>query len=353
MSFEEKIKEFIPRVEKAKDIVTTEEATKTSIIMPFFQILGYDIFNPNEFVPEFVADVGIKRGEKVDYAIVLDNEVTILIEAKSINQDLQKHDSQLFRYFGTTAAKFAILTNGLKYKFFTDLDETNKMDSTPFLSIDLLHLKDSDITELKKFCKEFFNIDSILNTASDLKYLSTIEKVLEEEFSNPSDELTRLILNKGVYDGMKTQNVIDKYKPIVKKSINFYINDLINKRLQDALNSTSSSDATDSISLDLADDSKSIVTTDEELEGYYIVKSILSEFVSPSKIFYKDTASYFGILYDNKTTKWICRIYLKETVKFITFSNGDKGENRFDIDTISDIYKFKTQLVDRLNQFLK
>ena len=353
MNFEEKIKEFILRVKKAKDIVTTEEATKTSIIMPFFQILGYDIFNPNEFIPEFIADVGIKKGEKVDYAIVLDDEVTILIEAKSINQDLQKHDSQLFRYFGTTAAKFAILTNGLKYKFYTDLDETNKMDTTPFLSIDLLDLKDTDISELKKFSKEFFNIDSILNTASDLKYLSTIEKVLELEFTNPSDEFTKLILNEGVYDGMKTQSVIDKYKPIVKKSINLYINDLINKRLQDALNNTSGNNITDSIELELPKESNAIITTDEELESYYIVRSILSECVNPSKITYKDTASYFGVLYDNKTTKWICRIYLKETVRYITFANENKGEDRYDIEFITDLYKYKTQLIDRLNQFIK
>ena len=148
MDFEEKIKRFIERIEKLKNSINTEEATKTSLIMPFFQILGYDVFNPDEFTPEYVADVGIKKGEKVDYAIILNETVTILIEAKSINENLKKHDSQLFRYFGTTTAKFAILTNGCEYKFYTDLDELNKMDSTPFLNINLLELKDTDIIEL-------------------------------------------------------------------------------------------------------------------------------------------------------------------------------------------------------------
>ena len=145
MEFEEKLNQFIERVNKITNSISTEEATKTSLIMPFFSLLGYDVFNPNEFTPEYTADVGIKKGEKVDYAIILNNQPTILIEAKSVNENLQKHGSQLFRYFGTTSAKIGILTNGITYKFFTDLDETNKMDSAPFLEINILDLKEADI----------------------------------------------------------------------------------------------------------------------------------------------------------------------------------------------------------------
>ena len=125
MEFDEKIKDFIKRIKNLKQVITNEEATKTSLIMPFFSLLGYDVFNPNEFIPEYIADVGIKKGEKVDYAITIDNQVIILIEAKSVNENLKKHDSQLFRYFGTTTSKLAILTNGFEYKFYTDLEETN------------------------------------------------------------------------------------------------------------------------------------------------------------------------------------------------------------------------------------
>lgn len=125
MSFEEKVKSFSSRIKSLKDTIQTEEATKTSLVMPFFQALGYDVFNPQEFTPEFVADVGIKKGEKVDYAIKIDDEPMILIECKSVNENLEKHDSQLFRYFGTSTAKFAILTNGIIYRFYTDIEETN------------------------------------------------------------------------------------------------------------------------------------------------------------------------------------------------------------------------------------
>lgn len=351
MEFEEKLSQFVERIKKVKNSINTEEATKTSLIMPFFSLLGYDVFNPNEFTPEYTADVGIKKGEKVDYAITINNQLTILIEAKSINENLQKHSSQLFRYFGTTSAKIGILTNGLIYKFFTDLDEVNKMDSTPFLEIDILNLKETDINELKKFCKENFDINTVISSASNLKYANSIEKILSEEISDPSDEFIKLILNKGVYEGIKTQNVIDKYKPILKKSINHYLNNLINQRLQNAINN-SSTEVAEEISVDIADEN-SIVTTNEELESYYIVKSILAEFVNPTDLYYKDTYSYFGILYENKVTKWICRVYLKENTKYIIIPDKDKKDIRYEISDITDIYKLKEQLKARLDCFIK
>ncbi len=350
MEFEEKVKGFTERIEKLKGSINTEEATKTSLIMPFFSLLGYDVFNPTEFTPEFIADVGIKKGEKVDYAITLNGQVTILIEAKSITENLQKHGSQLFRYFGTTQAKVGILTNGIIYKFYTDLDEENKMDITPFLEIDLTDLKDVDIVELKKFCKDNFDLNTIIVSATNLKYTSSIEKVLANEFNEPSDDFIRLILNEGVYDGVKTQNVIDKYRPILKKSINHYINTLMNKKLQNALNNSTESNVEED-NLNVEDDD-GIVTTDEELESYYIIKSILAEYIDPKKLYYKDTYSYFGILYENKVTKWICRVFLKESVKFVVIPDKDKNDVRYEIESISDLYKLKQPLKERLETFI-
>lgn len=345
MNFEEKIKNFATRVSEIKEHIKTEEATKTSIIMPFFQTLGYDVFNPNEFTPEYIADVGIKKGEKVDYAIVLNDEVVILIEAKSINEQLEKHDSQLFRYFGTSKAKFAILTNGLIYKFYTDLEKTNVMDTTPFLEINLEDIRESDIQELKKFQKENFDVEEIFSTASDLKYLSMIKKVIKEEFASPSDDFVKLILNKDIYNGTKTTAVIDKYRLLLKKSINSYLNESINSRLQSAIQSDNDNVPENT---EKEEETGGIITTVEELQSFYIVKSILSEHCQSDKISYKDTASYFGILYDNKVTKWICRIYLKENVKFVIIPDEDKKEKRYDITSIEEIYKLRRALVKRL-----
>ena len=124
MDFIDKVKQLSTRISTMKDNISTEEATKTSMIMPFFQLLGYDVFNPLEFVPEYTADFGIKKGEKVDYAIMDENnQPVILVEAKWCGEPLDKHASQLFRYFSTTPAKFGVLTNGIIYRFYTDLDD--------------------------------------------------------------------------------------------------------------------------------------------------------------------------------------------------------------------------------------
>ena len=132
MDFKEELKNYVKRIENTKDTLQTEEATKMALILPFFQLLGYDVFNTAEFCPEYTADIGIKKGEKVDYAILVAGEPVILIEAKTANKKLDNHKSQLFRYFVSTPAKFAILTNGIEYRFYSDLDEPNKMDKDPF-----------------------------------------------------------------------------------------------------------------------------------------------------------------------------------------------------------------------------
>ena len=208
MDFSEQIKQFSERVSLMKDTISTEESTKMSLVVPLFQILGYDVFNPLEFCPEYTADVGIKKGEKVDYAILENGQPNILIECKSCTEQLEKHASQLFRYFSTTPAKFGILTNGIVYKFFTDLEESNKMDLVPFLVIDMCNIKDSLINELKKFCKDAYDKDKIFSTAEELKYTSLAKSVLAEIYDSPSEDFVRFFLNK-IYEGQKNQKVIE------------------------------------------------------------------------------------------------------------------------------------------------
>ncbi len=214
MDFINKITRFAERANKVKDGLQTEEATKTSLIMPFFQMLGYDVFNPEEFVPEYTADVGIKKGEKCDYAILKDGKPVILIEAKWVKEPLDKHVSQLFRYFVATEAEFAVLTNGIIYRFYTDLEEKNKMDEKPFLEINLLDVKETQIEGLSKFQKDVFNIEEILNTALELKYSNEVEKVMSRDLQNPSDELVKYFLSAlGLNQGS-----VEKFRPIKANS---------------------------------------------------------------------------------------------------------------------------------------
>lgn len=351
MDFIDELKQFSKRVESVKDSIQTEEATKTSIIMPFFAMLGYDVFNPNEFCPEYTADVGIKKGEKVDYAILKDGSPIILIEAKWIGENLQKHDSQLFRYFGTSKAKFAILTNGQIYKFFTDLEEPNKMDEKPFLTVDILDIKEPQVAELKKFCKSNFDVDTIFDIASELKYVNAFKNLFLEQLQSPTDDFTKLFLN-DIYSGVKTQNVIDKFRPILKKSLNQCITETMNDKIKTVLDK---SDVAEEEQPDLPEEQKrekNITTTDEELEGYFIVKNILKDVVSMDDIFYRDNESYMNVLYKNSRNKWICRFVFTDTQKYILIPDKDRKPVRYNISNVYDIQNYKSQLVESLKQYI-
>ena len=349
MDFNESIKQFSERVENMKDSVGTEEATKMSLIVPLFQILGYDVFNPSEFCPEYIADVGIKKGEKVDYAILEDGKPNILIECKSCAEQLDKHSSQLFRYFGTTPAKFGILTNGLIYRFYTDLEESNKMDLVPFLELDMLNLKDSAIVELKKFCKENFDKEKIFSTAEELKYSSLIKNLLSSEFDSPSEDFVRFILN-NIYDGQKNQRVIEKFTPVIKKAFSSFVNEIVNNKISSALSDDSDDEP---IQTDIPSEPVSkIVTTEEEIESFYIVRGMLAEAVPVEDIVHRDTESYFGILYKDNNRKPICRINLDKKNKQLLIPDENKKFERFYINSLNDLYKYKKQLIEVVKRYL-
>lgn len=337
------------RIKKTINSIQTEEATKMSFIVPFFQILEYDVYNPLEFIPEFTADIGVKKGEKVDYAIMLDEKPLILVEAKSCHEKLDRHAEQLLRYFGCTDSKIGILTNGLVYRFYTDLENSNVMDNTPFLVVDMLDLKESAINQLTKFKKSNFDVNSIVSSAEELKALNKINELLSAEFENPSDDFVKFILN-GVYDGVKTQSVLEKYKPIVEKSFNNFISELINSKIKTAF-ADKVKDTPNEEKTETEKPVDKIITTKEELESFYIIKSILAEKSLSNRITYKDTESYFGILFDNNTRKWVCRLYLSDNRKAIVI-NGYEGSKKNYLETLDDIYKYKEFLFTAVNQYI-
>lgn len=364
MDFVDQLKQFSKRAESLQATVQTEEATKTALIMPFFSMLGYDVFNPQEFTPEFTADVGIKKGEKVDYAIVKDGMPVILVECKAASENLDRHDSQLFRYFGTTTAKFAILTNGIIYRFYTDLDNQNKMDDDPFLSINILDIRDNQVPELKKFCKSEFDIDSIFSTASELKYVHSFKAIFAALLENPTDDFTRLFLQ-SCYSGQKTQNVLDKFRPILKKALNDQISEMMNDKIKVALGGSGGSVTVAGIKTpDAATTPEApeedipekrvpnIVTTEEELEAYFIVKNLLSGIADMHDITYKDTESYINILYKANTRKWICRLRLTDAQKTLIVPDENKNDTKYQLQDIYDLSQYKDTLTAVLQRYL-
>lgn len=219
MEFAERLIALATKVRQQRVNIQTEEATKNAFVMPFIStILGYDVFNPLEVVPEFVADVGVKKGEKIDYAIVHNGNVQMLIECKKSSEPLRiEHTSQLFRYFAATQARIAILTNGEKYHFYTDLDAPNRMDAKPFLILDLTEIDETLIPELTKLTKEVFDLDSIINAAGELKYIGQLKRELGKQFSSPTDEWVKFFTTR-VYEGSFTQKVREQFTELVAKA---------------------------------------------------------------------------------------------------------------------------------------
>ena len=311
-------------------------------------------------VPEFVADVGIKKGEKIDYAILRDNKPIILIECKAAGVNLDtEHASQLFRYYHVTTARIGVLTNGILYRFYTDLEEANKMDAKPFLEFNMAEIHAATVEEVKRFSKAAFNMDEVVSAAVELKYTKEIKRVLSEQMESPSEEIVRFFTGK-VYAGQKTQKIVQQFTDITRRAMNQFVNDRINERLKSALGpdspSVEASRAVPAAAPAVATgptipaaapaDAGQVVTTEEEREGFLIVKAILREVVDPRRVVMRDAASYCAVLLDDNNRKPLCRLRLSGSRKRIGLFNAEKAEEQVDIGDVQDIFG----VADRLKQ---
>lgn len=360
MSINDRVFELASKVRQQKTGIETEEATKNAFVMPFIsRVLGYDVFNPAEVIPEFTADVGLKRGEKIDYALVHGGQVQILIEAKKVNDPLRiEHSSQLFRYFAVTNARVAVLTNGEVYHFYTDLDAPNRMDDKPFLVLDLAAIDATLLPELAKLTKESFDLDSVMNAAGELKYIGQIKRALAAEFKNPSPEWVKLFTSR-VYGKNVTAKVREQFESLVAKAANQFLNEQVNDRLKAALgddvppmspvlDAPASTQAKSTTIVTVApaetaegDEDKSarlVVTTDEEIEGFQIIRAIVCSEVQVARIAARDTQTYFGVLLDDNNRKPIARLWFNRNKKYLGVFDESKAETRLPIDTPQDIY---------------
>jgi hypothetical protein len=316
-------------------------------VLPFINLLGYDTFNPTEVVPEFTADLGLKKGEKVDYAIIQDDEPILIIECKNWKEKLSVHGSQLFRYFHVSKTRFALLTNGIVYQFFTDLDEKNKMDQKPFLEFDITSLKDNVIIEIAKFHKSNFDVHNIITNASSLKYVSEIRKQINDELTHPSNEFVKLFANK-VYSGRITEKVMEEFKDLVQKGFNQFVSEKINDRLNAALNKEAKQQEEEQVEVI---EENPVLTTEEEMEGFRIVIAILRRKIPVDRIVHRDTQSYFGILLDDNNRKPLCRLHLNGGRKYIGLFNESKVEKRMLIESLDDIYSFEKELLETIGNY--
>ncbi|CAK01003.1 hypothetical protein BM1374166_00518 [Bartonella tribocorum] len=347
---DESLKIIADKVKNHSDTMLTEEAVKTAVVLPFLRALGYDIFDPLEVIPEFTADAVGKKGEKVDYAIRIDGEIRILFECKPISCELSsKHLSQLYRYFSVTNAKFAILTNGRFFHFYTDLDAANKLDNRPFLTFDVIEYNTVVLTELKKFERSAFNIENILVTAEQLKYVSGIKQNIQKEIENPSEGFVRVACA-DVYEGRLTANVLEMLTGVTKNAFREVISDAVKSRLSSALQTTTETDKQDNIATSIGNEHARI-TTEEEVEGFMIVKAIAREVISADRIVIRDAKSYCAILIDNNNRKPLVRLHFNRKRKQLALFDTDIDE-KVGIETLDNIYDFADRIRETAKKYL-
>ncbi|MBE9192980.1 type I restriction enzyme HsdR N-terminal domain-containing protein [Gloeocapsopsis crepidinum LEGE 06123] len=362
MDFIDQIKAISQQIQKLKEQILTEEATKSAFVMPFINALGYNVFNPTEVCPEFTADVPGLKGEKVDYAIIKDNSPIILIECKWCGGSLEnpKHSSQLHRYFHATEAKFGVLTNGIIYRFYTDTEKSDVMDEKPFFEFNMIDFNESIINELKRFSKLTFNPSELCDVAKNMLYTTEIKRLMAEQLFDPSPDFVKFFAGQ-VYTGKLVASVVEKFTEITKRSLKEFINDRITDRLKSAIDLPDTT-APALTSTELQDteaelvssySSHEIITTEEELEGFYIIKAILREIIPAGRVQFKNTKSYFGINIDGKVSKTICRLWLNPNKRVIGILDAEGKEARKTISSIDEIYGLAEILKDRTKHLIQ
>lgn len=378
MNFKEELKRLSLQVSERQKHVSNEEMTKQALIIPFLQVLGYDVFNPLEVKPEYVADFGKKKAEKVDYAIFKNDVPIMFIEAKAVGEELGNHSAQLERYFNATPeVRVAIITNGIEYKFFTDLDKNNIMDENPFFKANITNISDSDIEILAQFTKERFETDTIVKYAEELIYTSNLNTKLRELFKNPPDEFIRYLI-KDFSDTRITTNVVERFRPIVKKSISMAIVELVSQGLfqQNESNQEITEQSDENMNEIVAENEpvkpkKQVITTEEEILCFDIVKKILSNAGRDiSQLNNKDTTVYY-VIYNKSITNWFLRIILdgtnkhvitklpvdkaQELAKEFTVEQSPKGhgESRIYINSYEDLSRLPELIIECFDEVVR
>ncbi len=313
--FLERITKHIDHVRKMGTLCTTEETTKQALILPFLDILGFSAFDPRKVRAEYQADfVGAKYGERVDYALFCNEVPVMFIEAKGYNEKLDNHCPQLSRYFNATPeVSISIITNGQEWRFFTDLDNKNVMDEAPFLTINFSDLQHQDINQLYSFRHDQFQPESLRILAEESIYLTAFTDAISDSLRNVDADFVKFIANKAKIQRQLNQRFIDSITPLVKQAVENSVSSMVLTGL-----STQKINAAEQIKpaekladeaglVDIVDpDNDKIVTTVRE---QMLLENVLLILGSKSDVEAKDTASYFGVLYQGKTTRWVIRYY--------------------------------------------
>jgi len=322
-AFIERVRRHAEHVASVGAHCSTEETTKQALILPLLDILGFSPFDPTRVKAEYGADFpGAKANERVDYALFCHDVPVMFIEAKAYSEKLVNHAPQLARYFNATPeVAVAAITNGHEWRFFTDLNNKNVMDSEPFLLVDFLALDDSQIARLSRFHHDQFQPDALRTLAEESVFLAAFKEVVRKSVLECDQDFVRFVAGKSVVQRTLTAKFLETITPIVKQAVAHSMSEMVVNSLsapQPAVAQPPDASAEVDPRADVVDPmNPKVVTTYEERRLFEIVQDILGD---DSDVQAKDTESYYSVLFQGKVNRWLVRYYADRKIPSIQFS---------------------------------
>lgn len=318
-NFKARLKNHIEHVNKVREHCATEETTKQALILPFLDILGFNAYDPQKVKAEYGADFpGVKSGERVDYALFCQGVPVMFIEAKSCKEKMDNHCPQLSRYFNSTPeVTISAITNGIEWRFFTDLKEKNIMDSTPFLRIMMDDIKDSDAEQLFRFRHDKFKPEALRTLAEESVYISAFVKVVSASLREVDHEFVRYVAGRANIGRQLNQRFIESITPLVRQAVERSVSEMVVSGLS-SRTSPATPESNDNETNNTAVDERADIVDSENpnIVTTYNERVLLEKIVSIAgqehDLQAKDTESYYSVLFQGKTNRWLVRYYDKK-----------------------------------------
>jgi hypothetical protein len=312
------------KLNDAIELCTNEAQTRKFLIEPFFMMLNYESTN---LIPEYNADFGDRISQKIDYAILLNKKDTILVEAKKYNSKLtDKEAGQLNGYFGNTKnSKIAILTNGIEYRFYSDVVQPNIIDSKPFFIFNLNSYTENDIESLLRFDKRYIKVIDIVKSAQEIVFIESFETAFFNELAAPSKDLMKIIHKNMTFTSKFNEETISKMISLVNSS---FLKCMYDKKVK----------------LESLSNSQGVITTEQEIQAYHTIRTLLiqNKKIPKERIGFKDFKGFFNISIDDSSKKVICKLTFNNSGMKLTIDT-----NEYNLDHIDDVMKYKNELTNR------
>jgi predicted type IV restriction endonuclease len=348
-----------------------EESTKQALVIPLLRLLGYDVYDPREIYPEYTSDFAIKRSgqlEKVDYAILSGGSPVMFVECKAHDQPLEDHTGQLAKYFNATpSVRVAILTNGLRVKVFTDLQQPNVMDPTPWIEIDMLQLRAIELETLRKLRKSDFSVDDMIAHAERTVYFRKMADFVTAMLREPSEGFVRFVASEVFPSVRLMPKVVERLSPILKDAIQAAVLDSVAKSFATPPAMPETDPPPPVVAAATAGEGatereKNIVTTPEETRCFEMIAGWIHEVIPDATVVPRDSQMYFAVHQGNVRT-WFVRFNVQTPPYWIAFrhispqelkglapgadvlTSSGFGDSRAAVGGVQDVVKFRTALV--------